>query len=266
MFSRDQVLALMRDRVHHPAVMRELIQVLKVPRDERTSFKRHVKSLVSSGDLIQIRGHRFGLPEKMDLYVGRLQMHPSGYGFVAPERPLDMGGEIYISGTHLNEAMHGDRVVVRIERIKEGGRAEGRIVRILERANEAIVGRYDRGESGMGYVVPFDRRVLMDIFIPPGQEGGADAGEMVIVELTRWPTQTRGAVGRVAEVLGDIDAPGVDTEIIIRKHGIPDAHSEEAIAEALRLGGAVSERDIKGGASGPARTDFRTVQTVTIDG
>ena len=148
--------------------------------------------------------------------------------------------------------MHGDRVVVRIERIKEGGRAEGRIIRILERGNTWIVGRYDRDEDGMGYVVPFDRRVLMDIFVPPGQEGGASPGEMVTVELTRWPTSTRGAIGRVAEVLGDIDAPGVDTEIIIRKHGIPDAHS----AGGGRRGGAArrrrsSERDIRG------RTDFR---------
>src|SRR5499433_1213384 len=186
MFSRDQVLAMMRERVHHPAGMRELLQILKVPRDERTSFKRHVKTLVASGDLIQIRGHRFGLPEKMDLYVGRLQTHRAGYGFVTPERPLEAGGDIYISGPHLNEAMHGDRVVVRIERIKEGGRAEGRVIRILERANESIIGRYDRGDNGMGYVVPFDRRVLMDIFIPPGQESGADPGVMVSVELTRW--------------------------------------------------------------------------------
>ena len=260
MYSRDQVLALMRDRVHHPAGMRELLQTLKIPRDDRTSFKRHIKTLVASGDLIQIRGHRFGLPEKMDLYVGRLQTHPAGYGFVTPERPLEAGGDIYISGPHLNEAMHGDRVVVRIERIKEGGRAEGRIIRILERSNESIVGRYDRDDNGMGYVVPFDRRVLMDIFIPPGQEGGASPSEMVVVELTRWPTATRGAIGHVSEVLGDIDAPGVDTEIIIRKYGIPDAHSEEAVAEAIRLGGSVSERDIRG------RTDFRDVVTVTIDG
>src|SRR5919202_1139532 len=260
MLSRDHVLALMRERVHHPAAIRELLQTLKVPREERTTFKRHIKSLVSSGELIQIRGHRFGLPEKMDLYVGRLQTHPAGYGFVTPERPIDAGGDIYISGPHLNEAMHGDRVVVRIERIKDGARAEGRIIRILERANEWIVGRYDRDENGMGYVVPFDRRVLMDIFIPAGQEGGASAGEMVTVELTRWPTSTRGAVGRVAEVLGDIDAPGVDTEIIIRKYAIPDAHSHEAITEAVRLGAAVAERDLH------ARTDFRNFPTVTIDG
>src|SRR5216110_2255061 len=260
MFSRDHVLALMRERVHHPAGMRELLQVLKVPKDDRTSFKRHVKSLVASGDLIQIRGDRFGLPEKMDLYVGRLQTHQAGYGFVAPERPLDGGGDIYISGPHLNEAMHGDRVVVRIERIKEGGRAEGRIIRILERSNEWIVGRYDRGDAGMGYVVPFDRRVLMDIYVPSGQEGGASPAEMVVVELTRWPTSTRGAIGRVAEVLGDIDAPGVDTEIIIRTFGIPDAHPADAIAEAVRLGTTVSERDIRG------RSDFRDLLTVTIDG
>jgi ribonuclease R len=261
MFSSDQILALMRERVHHPARMRELLQVLKISRDERTSFKRHVKSLVTSGELVQIRGDRFGLPEKMDLYVGKLQTHPAGYGFVTPDRPLEpSGGDIYISGPLLNEAMHGDRVVVRIERIKEGGKAEGRIIRILERANESLIGRYDRDESGMGYVVPFDRRVLMDIFIPPGQEGGASPGEMVKVELTRWPTPSRGAIGRVAEVLGDIDAPGVDTEIIIRKHGIPDAHSPDAIAEAVRLGTAVSERDIRG------RTDFRHIPTVTIDG
>jgi ribonuclease R len=260
MLSREQVLALMRERVHHPAGIRELLQVLKIARDDRTAFKRHVKALVASGDLIQIRGHRFGLPEKMDLYVGRLQTHPGGYGFVTPERPIESGGDIYISGARLNEAMNGDRVVVRIERIKDGGRAEGRVIRILERANEWIVGRYDRDENGLGYVVPFDRRVLMDIVIPPGQEGGASPGEMVTVELTRFPTSTRGAIGRVAEVLGDINAPGVDTEIIIRKYGIPDAHSSEAIAEAVRLGTAVAERDVRG------RTDFRAWPTVTIDG
>src|ERR1051325_2453815 len=261
MFSRDQVLSLMRERAHHPAGMRELLQVLKVPKDEQTSFKRHVKSLVAAGELIQIRGNRFGLPEKMDLYVGRLQTNPAGYGYVTPERPLEpSGGDIYIPNQSLEEAMHGDRVVVRIERIKDGGRAEGRIIRILERRTGSLVGRYDRDDSGMGHVAPFDRRVLMDIVVPAGQEGGASPGEMVIVELTRWPTATRGAIAHVTEVLGDIDAPGVDTEIIIRKYGIPDAHSDEAIGEAVRLGSQVAERDIRG------RSDLRGLPTVTIDG
>ena len=261
MLSSDQILALMRERVHHPAAIRELLQLLKVPREERASFKRHINALVGSGELIQIRGHRFGLPEKMDLYVGRLQSHPSGYGFVIPEsRELEGGGDIYISGPLMNDAMHGDRVVARIERIKEGGRVEGRIIRILDRAHTWVVGRYDRDEEGMGHVTPFDRRLLLDIFVPPGQEGGAAPGDMVTVELTRWPTPTRAAAGRVAEVLGDIDAPGVDTEVIIRKFSIPDAHSADAVAEAVRLGATVSERDVRG------RSDFRHLLTVTIDG
>ncbi len=260
MLSRDHVLAQMRERVHHPAGTRELLQLLKIPREERATFRRHLKALVASGDLIQIRGERFGLPEKMDLHVGRLETHPAGYGFVIPERPLDNGGDIYVPGPQLGEAMHGDRVLARIERVKDGGRVEGRVIRILERRQTWLVGRYDRDESGMAFVVPFDRRVLMDIFIPAGHEGGASPGEMVTVELTRFPTASRGASGRIAEVLGDIDAPGVDTEIIIRKYGIPDAHSPESIAEALRLGGAVAERDIRG------RSDFRSLLTVTIDG
>jgi ribonuclease R len=261
MLSRDQVLELMRERVHHPAAMRELLQLLKIAKDDRALFKRHITALVGSGDLIQIRGQRFGLPEKMDLYAGRLQTHPAGYGFVTPDRPLESGGgDIYISGALMNDAMHGDRVVVRIERIKEGGKAEGRVIRILQRANESIVGRYDRDDHGMGYVVPFDRKILTDIAVPAGQEKGAAPGLMVIVELTKWPTANRGAVGRVVDVLGDIDAPGVDTEIIIRKWGIPDAHSPQSVAEAVHLGGTVSEKDIRG------RTDFRNVVTVTIDG
>src|SRR5258708_14618316 len=151
MFSRDHVLALMRERVHHPASMRELLQVLKVPKDDQTSFKRHVKSLVSSGELIQIRGNRFGLPEKMDLYVGRLQTNPAGYGFVTPERPLEpSGGDIYIPNQALDEAMHGDRVVVRIERINIGDREEGRIFSILERRP---------GSPARGYAPAVTRRV-----------------------------------------------------------------------------------------------------------
>ena len=260
MFSRDQILSLMRERVHHPASIRELLQLLKVPREERPSFKRHIQALVDAGELIQIRGGRFGLAEKMDLHVGRLQTHPGGYGFVVPERPLDRGGDIYVPGPHLGDAMHGDRVVARIERIKDDARVEGRVIRVLERGAARIVGRYDRDESGIGHVAPFDRRLLLDIIVPPGQEGGASSSDMVMAELTRWPTGSRGAVGRVTRVLGDIDAPGVDTEIIIQKFAIPDEHSAEATAEAARLGGAVSEADICG------RTDFRGVRTVTIDG
>jgi ribonuclease R len=260
MTSRDEILTLIRTKVHHPATARELAQILRVPREERVSFKRQLKALATSGDLLQIRGNRFGVPEKMDLVVGRVSTNPAGFGFVVPEHAGD--GErrdIFIAAANLTEAMHGDRVVARIERHTDKG-PEGRIIRILERSQETVVGRYELDTARLGYVVPFDRRLLTDVHVPTGQSSSAEQGEMVLVEITRWPTATRGPVGRVVEVLGRIDEPGVDTRIIIRKYGIPDTHSEEAVEEARRLGSAVKERDIR------SRTDFRTVTTVTIDG
>ena len=126
----------------------------------------------------------------MDLYVGRLQTHPAGYGFVTPERPLEpAGGDIYIPEP---EPQRSDarRPRRRPHRADQGRRPRRRAdhPHPRARATSSLVGRYDRDDSGMGYVAPFDRRVLMDIFVPPGQEGGASPGEMVIVELTRWPT------------------------------------------------------------------------------
>jgi ribonuclease R len=302
MHSRDDILKLIRDKVHHPASARELAQLLRVPRDERHAFKRHLKSLVNDGVLLQIRGNRFGLAEKMDLVVGRLKTNPAGFGFVVPDdvtgdrssrrpegnvdpsarnrgvtgplrvtRPAHASRgpreskiaqpapDLYIAAGNMMDAMHGDRVVARIERHTERG-IEGRVIRILQRGLETVVGRFEVDSARLGYVVPFDRRVLSDIHVPTGEWSSAEPGDMVLVEITKWPTATRGPLGRIVEVLGRVDEPGVDTQIIIRKHQIPDAHSEESVEEATRLGTAVKDRDIR------PRTDFRAVPTVTIDG
>ncbi|MBI4888705.1 MAG: ribonuclease R [Acidobacteria bacterium] len=256
---RDDILTFIRDHVDHPATARELAQLLRVPREERAGFTRQLKTLVSDGALLQIRGNRFGLAEKMDVVVGRLQTNPAGFGFVVPEHAERGRQDVYIAAANLKEAMHGDRVVVRIERHTDRG-VEGRIIQILQRSQESIVGRFETDGAKLGHVVPFDRRVVTDVHVPTGEWSSAEPGDMVLVEITKWPTATRGPVGRVVEVLGRIDEPGVDTQIIIRKHQIPDTHSEEAVEEARRLGGAVQARDIGG------RTDFRAVPTVTIDG
>ena len=260
MLNGEQLLNLIREKVEHPATARELLQRLQIPREQRALITRLLKGLVQTGQLVQTRGNRFGLPDRMNLVVGRIQTHPRGFGFVVPERPVEgLSGDIFIAGANLNQAMHGDRVMARLERTS-GERSEGRIVRILERAASSVVGRFEIDESGMGFLVPFDRRLIVDVLIPAGERGDASPGDMVVVEITRWPTPTRSPLGRVVEVLGGIDEPGVDIEIVIRKYGINDAHGDEAIAEASRLGGTVKEKDIRG------RTDFRPITTVTIDG
>jgi ribonuclease R len=216
---------------------------------------------VASGQLVEIRGHRFGLPDLMDLVVGKVSTNPRGFAFVDAEAgSTDGPASIFISGNNLNQAMHGDRVVVRVERQRDGDRPEGRILRILERGSQRIVGRYEIDESGLGFVVPFDRRLIMDVQVPPKEARGATPGEMVTVEITQFPTPTRSALGRVIEVLGQIDAPGVDVAVIIRKYALPDEHSDAAVAEAKRIGSSVRPKDIDG------RTDFRDMPTVTIDG
>ncbi|PYR66987.1 MAG: hypothetical protein DMF88_14435 [Acidobacteria bacterium] len=192
---------------------------------------------------------------KERLVEGRLQVNPSGFGFVVPES----GEDIYIAAANLTEAMHGDRVAVRIERETPKG-LEGRIVRIVERAQDSVVGRFETDASGLAYVIPFDRRIRADIHVPSGRSLSAEPDDMVVVKISRWPTAVRGPVGDVVEVLGNVNDPGVDTQIIIRKHNIPDAHSDESVEEARRLGGEVKPADIK------RRTDFRHVTTVTIDG
>jgi len=260
MTSGEQLLQAIRDRLDHPATIRELLQRLRVPKHERAALKRQLRSLVADGRLVEIRGHRYGLPDRMNLVVGRVETNPRGVGFVVPEQPVaDVRGDIYIAGANLNQAMHGDRVVARNERMKDGDRAEGRIVRILERGAQRTVGRYDLDRSGLGFVVPFDRRVIMDVQVVEDPHG-ASPGDMVEIEIIRWPTATRGPLGRVVEVLGPIDAPGVDIEIVLRKYGIVEGHRPAAVADATRLGTTVSERDSRG------RTDFRSWLTVTIDG
>ena len=258
-WTAGEVVERIRERVGHPATIRELMQVLAIPPEDRHRFRRRIMQLVEAGELIRIRGNRYGLADRMQLVVGQLQVNPRGFGFVTPEHTAEgMRQDIFVAGVNLHQAMHGDRVAIRLEQTP--GRPEGRIVRVLERANADLVGRYDVDDTGVGFVLPFDQRVIMDIQIPAGATGGARSGQMAVVEIDRWPTPTRNPIGHIVEVIGELGDPGVDTALIIRKHRIPDAHSPAAVAEAERLGNVVTRRDIRG------RTDFRSVLTVTIDG
>ena len=261
MLTAEQVLEAIQSKVDHPATVRELMQRLHLPREQRVTLRRRLGALVESGALIKVRGNRYVLPDRMRLVTGRVHVNPRGFGFVTPDQPVEgLDGDLYIPGANLNQAMHGDRVVARVERRRSEGRAEGQIVRVLERATDQLVGRLEIDDSGLAYVVPFDRRLVMDVHIPRGESGTAEAGQVVVVVLTRFPTSTRSPVGRVTEVLGSLDTPGVDTEMVIREFGIPDKHPAAAVTEAQRLGSKVRPRDLKG------RQDFRALPTVTIDG
>ena len=257
----DELLARIRERLDHPATLRELLQQLRLPPAQRSTLRRRLAALVDAGSLVKVRGNRYGRPDRLRLATGRLQMNPRGFGFVTPEQPIEgVTGDLYVAAANLNQALHGDRVVARVEPGRAADRAEGRVVRVLERATERLVGRYEVDESGLAVVVPFDRRLVVDVHVPPRDAAGAARGQMVEVELTRWPTETHNPVGRITSVLGDVETPGVDAELIIRKHQLPDEHEPAALTEAARAGRRIGPRDRQG------RRDFRKWPTVTIDG
>jgi ribonuclease R len=261
-----------------PMSVRELVRRLDLPKEARQELKPVLRELLASGEILKIRGSRIGLASHMNLVVGRLTCNQGGFGFVVPEsrttkkprdrravppqsaRPAQAGSrqDVYVSATNLKDALHGDRVVVRVERMTAKG-AEGRIIRVLERGMTRLVGRYQEDGRFGGHVVPFDRRVLHELAIPPGDELGAQSGEMVSAEITRPPSATRNPGGRVLAVLGRLDDPGVDLKVVMAKFELPDAFPPEVEAEAAAVPTSVSEDDLRG------RTDFRAWPTVTVD-
>jgi ribonuclease R len=253
-----------------PVSVRDLVRRLSLDPPGRRELKSVLRRLIADGALVTIRGARVGLPGRMNLVVGHLSCSPAGYGFVVPEARREGQPDLFVAAANIREALHGDRVVARVERQGASPRVrpgrfpgasgpEGRIIRVLERANQRIVGRYeDDGRFG-GHVVPFDRRVLHEVFVPAGEAGGAAAGQMVAAEMTRPPTATRNPAGRVIEVLGRLTDPGVDLKVIVAKYALPDAFPPEVEEEAHRVARPV------GADEAAARTDFRGWLTVTID-
>jgi ribonuclease R len=187
---------------------------------------------------------------------GSVQGHRDGHGFVVRD---DGQGDIYISPNEMRAVLHKDRVRVRIVRQDRRGRPEGRVVEILERPQQPIIGRLLQ-ESGVWLVAPEDKRYGQDVLIPKGATGTAKTGQVVVVELTEPPALYGQPVGRITEVLGEVDDPGMEIEIAVRKYGVPHEFSEECLAEAKALPDKVRAQDRR------RRIDLTDVPLVTIDG
>ncbi len=253
---RDEIIEFLSRGAYRPLSFKELTRTLNIPKAKRNAFKRLVKDLVAQGELIKIRGGRYGLPSKMNLVKGELICHPDGYGFV---RPHEGGDDIFVPPNRLGGAMHGDNVVVRIEGIKKGGRKEGSIIRVITRAHRSVVGRFER-HRGFGVVIPSDERIIENVIIPPGDDRGAEHGKIVVAEITRWPTKHLAPAGRVTEILGDPEDPDVEIEVIVRKYGLPHRFPRSVLKEVKSIPKKVLPEEMEG------RVDLRDKRVFTIDG
>jgi ribonuclease R len=187
---------------------------------------------------------------------GTLQGHRDGHGFLIPD---DGSADVYLSSQETHAVMHGDRLRVRVARFDKRGRPEGKVLEILERKKRPIIGRLLL-ESGIWLVAPEDRRMGQDILIPKNGIANASAGQVVAVELTEPPSLYAQPVGRVVEVLGEIDDPGMEIEIAVRKYDVPHRFSPDTLTQTAKLPEKLRAADLKG------RIDLRDVALVTIDG
>ncbi|MCL6520831.1 MAG: ribonuclease R [Firmicutes bacterium] len=251
----ERILAFMREEAYRPLTEEELMRALHVPRGASEAVRRLLQEMEARGAIVRTRRNRLGVPERMNLVVGRLEAHEKGYGFVlAGDR---QARDVYVAAGDMDGALHGDLVVARLLDLERDGRRTGRVIRVLERAHPTMVGLLEvQGDYGL--VRPDDRR-LPTIFVPGSALAGASSGEKVVVQIDRWPEGRQGAVGRILSRLGRADEPGVDILSILTAHGLRPDFPEEVLAEAAAVPQQVRPSERRG------RLDLRRQTVVTID-
>ncbi|TMG78125.1 MAG: ribonuclease R [Betaproteobacteria bacterium] len=238
-----------------PLTDEELAQRLAIEPSERDAFERRVAAMERDGQILRNRKGAILVATKLDLVSGRVEGHPDGYGFVIAED----GADLYLDPHEMRKVLHGDRVMVRESGLDRRGRREGKIVEVIERANRSVVGRLHR-ERQFFFVQPSERRISQNILVAPEDAAGAQAGQVVVVELTAQPDGHTQPIGRVVEVLGEAADPGIEIEIALRKHALPFKFSAQAEALAAKFPDTPRSGDLAG------REDLRSLDLVTIDG
>ena len=271
---RKQILALLASPYYRPLDKSELAKALGRKSGVRMGLNQALRDLERAGEIARIRKNRYVLPPAADLVTGKLHIHQAGYGFLISEKPGEP--DIFIAAENTGTAMHGDRVVARISRdapygrIK--GRRQGRVIRILERAHDTIVGTLQHSRN-FYYVVPDDPRLVHDVYVHPARDRrlpasaelprikqtAAKVGDKVVVRLEAWESRHVNPDGEIIEVLGPASAPGVDMLSIIRKYHLPTEFPRDVLEQADRISEKIDARQLDG------REDLRNEFVVTID-
>lgn len=255
---RKNIIKFMEEKLYKPMLKEELAIQFGLEGKEMITFYEVLEDMEKEGIIIKTRNDRYGLMDKMNLVVGKLEGNVKGFGFLVPEDKTKE--DIFIPAEEMNGALHGDKVVVRIVSKGEIGRKEeGEVIRILNRANEIIVGTFESSKN-FGFVIPDDSRIGYDIFIPKADINGAKTNQKVVVKITRWPEKRRNPEGKIKEVLGYVGEKGTDILSIIKQFKLPEEFPNKVISQAETVEQTVSNEEIE------KRVDLRELKTFTIDG
>lgn len=252
--SREEILGVFRD-AGTPLDAATLARALKVKPAAQEVLGRRLNAMQRDGQITAGDDGVYALADSGDFIAGRIAAHRDGFGFVIPDAP---GPDLFLNDKEMQKVLHGDRVLAKVTGLDRRGRPEGTIVEVVERANTHIIGRL-LNEGGVWIVAPEDQRMNQDVLVAGGP-GKAKAGQVVSVELIEQPARFQQPTGRIVEVLGELDDPGMEIEIAVRKFGVPHVFSPNALKQANKLPNEVHDPDLVD------RVDLRDVPLVTIDG
>ena len=253
---KKMICELISDEMYVPMKIKELAIFLNVAKEDRAELGRVLDSLLSEGKIMVTKKGKYMKPDCSSI-VGVYEAHPNGFGFVTIEGELD---DVFIPEKYTNGAIHKDKVQIVITAEKYGDkRREGKIVKILEHGSDKIVGYYNKSKS-FGFVRPDNQKFLKDIYIPGDKSMGAVNGHKVVVKITDYGSEGKKPEGEVIEILGHVNDPGTDILSIVAVYDIPMEFPKEVMEQVESVADSVSSKDWAG------RADFRTLQTVTIDG
>ena len=257
--SRELILTTMGEQ-GVPLSVEELYTILEISDEERDIFNRRLNAMEREGQIIKNRKGALCIADKLDLIAGVVQGHPDGFGFLIPDDKTKVSGDdVFLSPKEMSQVMHGDRAMVRISGLDRRGRPEGKLVEVLERRTQKLVGRVVHS-TGVTIVAAEDKRINQDILIPYNMDMQAKPGQVVMVELTEQPSAHAKPMGKVVEILGNYADSGMEIEIALRKHNLPYEFSPAAVKLAESYPKLVQESDFKG------RIDLRELPLITIDG
>ena len=256
--SRELILKILTEQ-GVPMAIEPLYEILEIAEDEHEIFSRRINAMERDGQIMRNRKGLLCLPEKIEAIAGVVQGHPDGFGFLVPDDKEKHPDDLFLSNKEMQQVMHGDRAMVRVSGLDRKGRPEGKIVEVLERANDTIVGRVMQGH-GVTIVAAEDKRINQDILIPYHLDMGAKVGQVVVVQMTEQPSKHAHPMGKIVQILGNYADSGMEIEIALRKHKLPHQFSPAAIAQAEAIPKTVQPSDYKG------RIDLRALPLITIDG
>lgn len=256
---KEKILSFMREEAYKPLTINELMQAFEVEGSLKKEIIKTLNELENEGSIIFTRSQRYGIPEKMNLLIGTLDGHQKGFAFLRPDDKNIK--DIFISPVDMNGAMHGDRVIVRPMKVTEEVKSpEGKVIRIIQRANEYVIGTFQKSKH-FGFVVPDDKKIAFDIFIPREEFNGANTNDKVSVKITEWPDQRKNPEGKIVEIIGDIEDTKTHIEAVLLNKKVRQVFTEDVIKEAIRVSSeGIHEQEYK------RRTDLRHMPIITIDG